>query len=757
MKKLSEVSMPVQKKSLKNTQRAAALLAAVAAGFSAAAVNAAVDGVVDNGEYGLTLATQNTGTGFGNDVSELNQAFANYTPGGDLGLALTGNLEGNGNGLIIFIDSKAGGGIANSFGGGYGQLGSIGGARVDDWGNDTDGGAGVFTPTGGASVLAPNFNPDYAIEINAYGNTAYYTNIIDLSVPNDPSSTNRDVYLGSNSRRTVGTDPTAASATQTYYRDGGLTDSGDVTHAFDNTNTAGVSDTDASTANTATSGYEALFESQFLGYTPGQALRAMAFITNDNGGYLSNQFLTPLGSGTPNLGGPGGDGGTPLFNSQFYGDRFYMNIFTPTTSTNGGPWNSATWTGGVAPNGVEAAARLVSTASSTIAMSPGGVTLGYLEIDNPAGYTINPGPGQALTFNGGNGAAILAVTQGAQTINAKVNVITDTRVNTATGTSVSLTNGLGISANKTLTKAGEGGITLGGTMTNGAGASIAVDAGTAVINSDLGAGLSVTDQPNLYASTPGGGPGATITLNSNQFLRNIAANPVSHIVLSQNGARAIVANELFTSGTGKVNLTDNNMILHASPIGVATPIDPNNPGLGGTYDGIQGKVQTGLNGGTWTGPGIVTDQADALALLTTLAVNSAEQGLSMTPTETRMWNGQSIVGTDTLIMYTYAGDGNLDGVVNADDYALIDLYSQVPGESGYGRGDFNYDGRINADDYALIDANIQRQNGSYADGLPRGIGGGSATAGLTAVPEPGSISLLSIGAAALLRRRRRNA
>jgi hypothetical protein len=52
---------------------------------------------------------------------------------------------------------------------------------------------------------------------------------------------------------------------------------------------------------------------------------------------------------------------------------------------------------------------------------------------------------------------------------------------------------------------------------------------------------------------------------------------------------------------------------------------------------------------------------------------------------------------------TYAGDANLDGAVDPDDYANIAFFSNIPGAGGYYNGDFNYDGRIDADDYALID------------------------------------------------------
>jgi len=71
--------------------------------------------------------------------------------------------------------------------------------------------------------------------------------------------------------------------------------------------------------------------------------------------------------------------------------------------------------------------------------------------------------------------------------------------------------------------------------------------------------------------------------------------------------------------------------------------------------------------------------------------------------------GPDETGTAVLVKFTYAGDGNLDGVINADDYATIDFYNNDPFATGYWNGDFNYDGEINADDYALIDFNNNAQ------------------------------------------------
>ena len=84
-----------------------------------------------------------------------------------------------------------------------------------------------------------------------------------------------------------------------------------------------------------------------------------------------------------------------------------------------------------------------------------------------------------------------------------------------------------------------------------------------------------------------------------------------------------------------------------------------------------------------------------------------------------------------------------------DDYGHIDLNAPL-GTSSWINGDFNYDGKINVDDYGIIDANVPIQ------GSPFPTGSAAATpANLSAVPEPSTLAVVILGAAAILPQRRR--
>src|SRR5437773_202106 len=104
------------------SRKSASLIAfaAAAALGSASYAQITIDGIVSSGEYAPAFALQGTATGFGDNVSELDGGYGGYNAGaGTLNLAFTGNLEGNGNGFILFLDTKSGGGIANTAGGGF--------------------------------------------------------------------------------------------------------------------------------------------------------------------------------------------------------------------------------------------------------------------------------------------------------------------------------------------------------------------------------------------------------------------------------------------------------------------------------------------------------------------------------------------------------------------------------------------------------------------------------------------------------------
>ena len=183
--------------------------------------------------------------------------------------------------------------------------------------------------------------------------------------------------------------------------------------------------------------------------------------------------------------------------------------------------------------------------------------------------------------------------------------------------------------------------------------------------------------------------------------------------------------------------------------------------------------------GLWTSSGITSSSVAAkpgsmalgMEFNDTNSIGPASLGAPSGTAITTLFDGQTVANGDVFVKYTYAGDADLSGRVNAADYTLIDNafnYNKTAVGtkiSGWVNGDFNYDGLINGDDYTLIDNafNTQGTTVSFA-GISAGpsemiatntdqIAGSSSSA----VPEPTTMSLLGIGAAGLMSRRRRKA
>ena len=59
--------------------------------------------------------------------------------------------------------------------------------------------------------------------------------------------------------------------------------------------------------------------------------------------------------------------------------------------------------------------------------------------------------------------------------------------------------------------------------------------------------------------------------------------------------------------------------------------------------------------------------------------------------------------------YTYTGDADLNGRIDADDFFRLDQ-GFLTGATIYRDGDFNYSGQIDSDDFAQIDLAFLRQS-----------------------------------------------
>jgi hypothetical protein len=155
-------------------------------------------------------------------------------------------------------------------------------------------------------------------------------------------------------------------------------------------------------------------------------------------------------------------------------------------------------------------------------------------------------------------------------------------------------------------------------------------------------------------------------------------------------------------GAGTLDLADTTLVIDY-------------PAADSPLASVLGRLAAAYDRGRWDRPGITSSAAAAdPSRATTLGYR--DDGAMLT------------------VMFTWRGDANLDGVVNAADRAaLIAGTQRAPGTAHWTDGDFNYDRTVNADDLLLL-----ALGASFSGGAHIGV----------TVPEPAT---LAVPCATLLR------
>jgi hypothetical protein len=239
--------------------------------------------------------------------------------------------------------------------------------------------------------------------------------------------------------------------------------------------------------------------------------------------------------------------------------------------------------------------------------------------------------------------------------------------------------------------------------------------GTATITADP-AGSSYNDGTVKIVAA-----GASAIVNT-----SLAAGSAIHIgsLNLSTGASATLANSSHTV------LVASNIILDAS-----SKLDIGNGYLdvtGGSLGTITSQIGQAYASGRWTGLGITSSTAanDSTHLTAVAAiVNTNPSGTALYTT----FDGTATTSkNDVLVRYTYVGDSNLDGHVDASDYSLIDN-GFLNHLTGWFNGDYNYDNTVNGSDYTLDDNAFNTQGPALA-GATSQIASASKSHAITVPP-----------------------
>src|SRR5262249_31907736 len=159
-------------------------------------------------------------------------------------------------------------------------------------------------------------------------------------------------------------------------------------------------------------------------------------------------------------------------------------------------------------------------------------------------------------------------------------------------------------------------------------------------------------------------------------------------------------NSSLTSRTSSITA----LTLAGAPNAWIAKLDLNNNNLivaDGTN--IPGQLKQGAVLGSWNASSGITSSSAKLAATgstaTALAYATGSQFTSNTGQTT--FDSLTFNPTDTLIMYTLAGDANMEGSVTFADFLQLQNHYNQPGTDWQG-GDFNYDGSTTFADFLIL-------------------------------------------------------
>jgi len=338
-----------------------------------------------------------------------------------------------------------------------------------------------------------------------------------------------------------------------------------------------------------------------------------------------------------------------------------------------------------------------------------------LNIDNANKYTIASGTGGTLTVTGGGGITVEA--SGSHEISAPVALAGVNSLNIKGG--LTLSGGVSIGAGGAATKTGSGALTISGASGHAAGAALAVNQGTVNLNSNQGTAGSAAGS-NLSLSVVGGAGTARVNLGSSQDLKglNVQFGDASTQTLD-------LASPAAAGGFHSVAVYASNLAAAKASLWDAI-VNANKPGADDPLDGI---TDSNLHASSGVGLAQFADNIQ--------------------------------------VRSTRVGDVNLDGNVSIADFLQLAGNFGTVGTATWQEGDLNYDRNVSIADFLALAGNFgSSYTGSSgavsaADiqtvaNFASSIGADPSVVG-SAVPEPGTLSLLAVGAMGLMSRRRRKA
>lgn len=259
---------------------------------------------------------------------------------------------------------------------------------------------------------------------------------------------------------------------------------------------------------------------------------------------------------------------------------------------------------------------------------------------------------------------------------------------------------------------------------NNSTANLAVESGSHAMGNLDGVGNTVLNAGTTLTATHAIQHALTVGANARVTIRSGGSTGTLSIVdsLTPGGTPA--------APTGTIDLSNHDLIIQS-----------------GAIADVALQIKSGRAGGLGNGKGIDSSAAAANARFALGYMQNGTAGSPRVPS----FDSQPLTGGEVLVKYTLLGDTNLDGLVDGADFSFL---ASNFGQSGkqWTNGDFNFDGVVDGADFSLLASNFGLSVASFPASLPQPseIGGLGAT-----VPEPATLSLLTLVAGGLFARRPR--
>ncbi len=193
--------------------------------------------------------------------------------------------------------------------------------------------------------------------------------------------------------------------------------------------------------------------------------------------------------------------------------------------------------------------------------------------------------------------------------------------------------------------------------------------------------------------------------NSGRVTLGIGSNSLKiNGALSNNGTIDITSNGSTIFSTGNNFVRVNGAFTNSGTInlnaGMIIDYSAESP-----LDQIRTQVSSGFAGGAWTGSGINSVSASFVGGTTSNRHKTAIGYAEASAVGKTKFANENLDSTCVLLAYTWSGDANLSGNVNAADFFVVASNFNQSGTI-WSQGDFNYDGTVNALDFSLLASNF---------------------------------------------------